>query len=65
LIFLQASYPVSSGRRRLNWLERDYKEQQRRLSHAFEHADVVVDTDSLTVEQVLEEVLAFLRKHAL
>jgi RNase adaptor protein for sRNA GlmZ degradation len=63
LIFLYASFPVSTARRKLNWLERDHAEQERRLSHARQHADLFVDTDSLTPEQVLDLVLAFLKEH--
>ncbi len=63
LIFLQASFPVSTARRQLNWLERDHAEQQRRLAHAHEQADLIVETDSLTPEQILELVLAFLGEH--
>lgn len=61
LIFLQASYPVSTARRLLNWREEDHAEQQRRLAHALQHADLVVDTDSLSARQVFEAVLVFLR----
>src|SRR5919109_4812098 len=57
LIFLDASFPVSTARRRLNWQKADHEEQYRRLAHAREHANVVIDTDSLTPEQVLERVL--------
>ncbi len=63
LIYLGASFPVSTARRDLNWLERDHAEQERRLSHAHQHADLVVDTDTLTPAQVLERVLAFLEEH--
>lgn len=63
LIFLQASFPVSTARRNLNWLERDHAEQQRRLSHAFDHADLIIDTDSLSPDQVLDKVLTFLKEH--
>lgn len=61
LIFLQVSYAVSQGRRPLNWTEADYAEQQRRLSHAREHADLYLDTDNLGVKEVLELVLAFVK----
>jgi len=64
LIFLQASFPVSTARRALNWREEDYSEQERRLAHARQHADLVVDTDLLTPGQVLERVLAFLQDYA-
>jgi RNase adaptor protein for sRNA GlmZ degradation len=63
LIFLGASFPVSTARRKLKWLERDHAEQERRLSHARQYADLIVETDALTPEQVLEIVLAFLEEH--
>jgi len=64
LIFLDASFPISTARRQLKWLESDHAEQQRRLSHARQHADLIVDTDSLTPAQVLDLVLAFLAEQA-
>lgn len=62
LIFLQASFPVCTARRQLNWNESDFAEQQRRLAHAHEHANLVVDTDPLTPEEVARCVLEFLEK---
>src|SRR5512138_204127 len=61
LIYLGASFPVSTARRRLNWLEKDHQEQLRRLTHAREHAHLLVDTDDLSPEQVLQTVLQFLK----
>ena len=61
LIFLHASFPVSTARRKLNWQEKDYEEQSRRLSHAREHAHIIIDTDDLTPEQVLHKALDFLQ----
>lgn len=60
LIFLQASFAVSTARRKLNWNESDFIEQQRRLAHALANADMVVDTDSLPPEEVARRVLEFL-----
>ena len=60
LIFLDASYPVTVKRRQLNWLEADWAEQQRRLSHAREHADLTIQTDQRNVDEVLAEVLQFI-----
>ena len=62
LIFLQASFPVTRQRKSTMtlWTENDYNEQQRRLAHAFEHADLVVDTDNLSIDDVLAKVTAFL-----
>lgn len=64
LIFLQASFPVTAQRKNkmVHWGETDYNEQQRRLAHALEHADLVIDTDDIEIEVVLERALAFLEK---
>jgi len=45
LIYLHASFQNSTARRKLNWLERDHAEQLRRLSHAREHANIIINTD--------------------
>ncbi len=57
LIYLGASFPISTARRRLNWQKKDHDEQLRRLSHARQHAHIVIDTDDLTPEQVLQKAL--------
>lgn len=62
LIFLDANYSITLQRRQLNWTEADWSEQQRRLSHAREHADLYINTDKLSIEQVLEIVIAFAEK---
>jgi deoxyadenosine/deoxycytidine kinase len=63
LIFLGASFPVCTARRRLRWLETDYLEQLRRLSHAREHANLFIETDDLTPEAVRSAALNFIRRH--
>lgn len=65
LIFLQASFPITKQRRSrmIHWNQADYNEQQRRLEHALEHADLVIDTDNLSIEEVLERVLSFVEKN--
>ena len=64
LIFLHASFPITTARRKLDWREKDYEEQSRRLSHAREHAHIIIDTDDLTPEQILQIVLDFLQSAA-
>jgi len=64
LIYLHASFQNSTTRRKLNWLESDHTEQLRRLSHAREHANIIINTDDLTPEQVLQKVLDFLKKYS-
>jgi len=61
LIYLDVSYPVTLERSTLNWRERDYQEQLRRLSHAREHANLIIETDERTPEEILDIVLKFLK----
>jgi hypothetical protein len=65
LIFLNASFPVSTARRQLNWQKQEHEEQLRRLTHAREHANLLIDTDDLIPEQVLQKVLDFLASRRL
>ena len=44
----------------LHWTEADYEEQQRRLSHALDHADLILETDNMSIQAVLEQTLAFI-----
>ena len=46
----------------IHWSQAAYDEQQRRLAHALEHANLVLDTDNLSIKEVLEQVLAFIEK---
>ncbi len=60
LIFLDASYPVTIVRRQINWNEADWAEQQRRLIHAHQHADLYIQTDNLTAGDVLKMVIEYI-----
>ena len=62
LIFLDVTYPLTVQRRQLDWTEADWAEQQRRLSHAREHADLYINTDELSIQKVLEIAIAFVGK---
>jgi ABC-type cobalamin/Fe3+-siderophores transport system ATPase subunit len=64
LIFLECSFENSTIRRKLNWLPADHEEQLRRLSHAFEHADLIIDTNIFDSENVLAKALDYLRSAA-
>lgn len=61
LIFLDASYQTTLSRRRTNWNETDWVEQQRRLFHARQHAHLYVQTDDLSIDGVFEIVFSFLQ----
>ncbi|WKZ38095.1 MAG: hypothetical protein QY332_09145 [Anaerolineales bacterium] len=64
LIFLDCSFDNSTLRRKLNWAIGDYEEQQRRLSHARANADLIIDTNTLAVDEVLARALDYLRSAA-
>jgi thymidylate kinase len=61
LVFLDVSYPASCHRRKRDWTEADWQEQQDRLSHARANADLYLNTDLLTVEEVLNRVVEFMK----
>ena len=61
LIYLDASFSISTARRQLSWQKKDHDEQIHRLDHARAHAHLVLDTDDLTPEEVLRQVLEFLQ----
>lgn len=65
LIFLDASYPVTIRRRKLDWTMDEYLEQHRRLAHARQHADLYLFTDLLNPEEVCEIVVNLLKEHAI
>jgi deoxyadenosine/deoxycytidine kinase len=61
LIYLECSFENSTSRRKLNWLPVDHEEQLRRLSHSRQNADIIIDTNTLTPEEVLTQALIQLR----
>ena len=61
LIYLNSSFEVSTQHRKLNWNEAEYKEQLRRLDHARQHADLIIETDNLSPAEVLERALSFIK----
>lgn len=61
LIYLECSYENSTNRRKLNWLPADHEEQLRRLSHAREHANLIINTNTLDQGGVLAQALIYLK----
>jgi deoxyadenosine/deoxycytidine kinase len=61
LIYLDVSYQNTIARRKLNWTYQEYAEQLHRLRHARQHADLFIDTNPLTLQQVLNAVLLFIQ----
>jgi thymidylate kinase len=65
LIYLDVSYENTLQRRKLDWTVDEYREQLRRLRHAHQHADLFLDTNPLTREEVLETVISFIKSTSL
>ncbi len=57
LIYLAVSFEISMKRTDSNWSRVIYDNQIQRLVHAKKHADLYINTDDLSTEQVLELVL--------
>jgi deoxyadenosine/deoxycytidine kinase len=60
LIYLDVSYSYTMKRRNLNWSIQEYNTQVDRLRHAREHAELNINTDSLSPQDVLDQVMKFL-----
>ena len=61
LVYLHASYETCTQRRKLNWTNEDYLEQLRRLLHARDHADLMIETDFLSPAEVLSKLIEYLK----
>jgi deoxyadenosine/deoxycytidine kinase len=61
LIYLDVSYSTTIKRRYLDWTLKEYEIQIDRLAHARQHADFYINTDRLSVEEVLESILEFVQ----
>lgn len=61
LIYLDVSYENSIIRRKLDWTYAEYAEQLRRLVHARQYTDLYIDTNPLTVMEVLDTALSHIK----
>jgi cytidylate kinase len=60
LIYLDVSYENAQRRRWMNWTPAEYAEQLHRLRHARQHAHIVIDTNPLSIAEVLQTALELL-----
>ena len=61
LIYLDVSYENTILRRKLDWTYNEYAEQLRRLRHARQHADLYLDTNPLTLDEVLFTAIRYIK----
>ncbi len=64
VVMLEASLPVIRRRRSVPWGEERLAVQRERLQDAREHADLFIQTDPLTKEEVAARVLDFIAGRA-
>jgi hypothetical protein len=63
LVYLDVTYGLPSSPK-LDWTEEDYLDQLQRLLHARQHADLYLHTDRMSIKEVLEYVVTFLKSTA-
>jgi hypothetical protein len=61
LIFLDVTYEMTCIRRSTDWTEKDYNEQQRRLLHARDHANIIIDTTDISADEVFATTIKHLK----
>ena len=57
LIYLDVSFEGSMTRAGSTWTRSIFEKQVERLKHAYNHADLIIETDHLSPDQVLDKVL--------
>jgi shikimate kinase len=65
LIYLNVSFENATQRRKLNWTLPEYEEQLYRLRHAREHADLVLETNQMSPDEVLQAVLQLIQNKSI
>jgi len=61
LIFLEVNMANIRQRRSVSWGEDYLQEERRRLAHAREHADIIIDTNQHPLPEVITEAVNFLK----
>lgn len=62
LVYLEVSREVASRRLIQNFTPGEWEAMRARLAHARAHADLVLDTDAMTPDEVCKQVLEFLKR---
>jgi deoxyadenosine/deoxycytidine kinase len=52
LVYLIVSYEATLRRKKLNWSKEEFQTQLDRLHHAHVNADILIETDTLTPDQL-------------
>ena len=60
LIYLDVSYHLTIIRKKLDWSLEEYDAQIKRLSHARQHANLYIQTDQLTIDEVISRAFDYI-----
>ena len=63
LIYLDVSYENTILRRKLDWSYEEYSEQLHRLRHARQYADLYLDTNTLSLNDVIQIVHSYITSY--
>lgn len=63
LIYLEVSYENTITRKSLNWTRNEYEQQLFRIRDAIENAQIHINTDDLTPEQLIDLVVKELQTY--
>lgn len=68
VIGLKCSLVVAKQRRNISWGEKRLQKQRQILSHAYDHADAIIDTDHLSIKEMttraVDVINAYLTKNS-
>jgi len=63
LVYLEVSYANTLKRRNLNWTMEEFEIQVQRLEHAHRHADQIIDTNYMSITEIVTTILENFSKY--
>jgi hypothetical protein len=60
LVYLDASYSVAQQRRPSGMTHSSWKRVNQRLSHARAHADICINTDQLSISEIVARIATYI-----
>jgi broad-specificity NMP kinase len=64
LVYLEVSFPKTLERKSFTWTEKEFQEQLYRLRNAREHADIRINTDDMTPDEILALILKEIKNYS-
>jgi len=64
LVYLSCNLETAKTRRSFSWGQHRLDNQKKLLSDAYQNADLIIETDNLTKEEVCQKVIKYLEKRS-